>query len=81
MNKKGKGRSLQEWLGPLLLAGSLGLAPFAPEPHLFKQIKSIIEGTFTQPMDWFDLALHGGPWVWLVWVVFKQFKTIQRNKK
>jgi hypothetical protein len=42
---------------------TLGLAPFVPHAHVWKQLVSLAHGTLTAPMDIFDLALHGAPWV------------------
>ena len=50
----------------LLLALTLGLAPFLPEPHLWEKLKMLAGGTLTRPIDIFDLALHGLPWVVLL---------------
>lgn len=44
---------------------TLGLAPFVPEPHLWEKLKMLAAGELTQPMDLFDLALHGAPWLFL----------------
>lgn len=46
---------------------TLGLAPFAPEPHVFGKLKWIMGGADGMgAMDWFDVALHGTPWVMLI---------------
>jgi hypothetical protein len=50
----------------LPLAVFLGLAPFAPEPHLWQKLKMLLAGTLTRPIDIFDLFLHGAPLVLLV---------------
>ena len=51
----------------LMLSLTLGLAPFYPEPHILGKIKWLIGGAVgMQPMDWFDLLLHGTPWVLLM---------------
>jgi len=56
----------------LLVSLTLGLAPFLPQPHLWGKLKWIIEGgAFTgekpmQFMDWFDVLLHGIPWIMLI---------------
>ena len=50
----------------LPLAVFLGLAPFAPEPHLWQKLKMLFAGTLTRPIDMFDLFLHGAPLVLLV---------------
>ena len=46
-----------------LLALTLGLAPFVPEPHLFEKLRMLFGGTLVRPVDMFDLALHGIPWI------------------
>lgn len=57
----------QNFLIALVASLTLGLAPFLPEPHLFGKIKWVLGGADgMQPMDWFDLAMHGAPWFWLV---------------
>ncbi|MCE2935484.1 MAG: hypothetical protein ACK5V5_03295 [Cyclobacteriaceae bacterium] len=46
---------------------SLGLAPFFPEPHLWGKLKWIAGGARgMQPLDWFDTAVHGLPWLLLI---------------
>jgi hypothetical protein len=42
---------------------TLGLAPFTPEPHIWKQIQNLRLGREMLMMDWFDLLMHGAPWV------------------
>ena len=54
-------------LGLLLLASlTLGLAPFTPEPHVWEKLQMLAAGTLSRPIDIFDLALHGAPWVLLI---------------
>lgn len=65
---------------PAILSLTLGLAPFVPEPHIYKQYLNIINGTFTEPIDWFDLAMHGFPWIWLL-VVTVQFFFFRKKKE
>ena len=50
--------SLPHLLIPAVL---LGLAPFAPEPHLVEKLRMLSEGTLHKPIDIFDLLLHGTP--------------------
>jgi hypothetical protein len=45
---------------------TLGLAPFFPHAHVWKQLMNLVHGTLTEPMDIFDLVLHGTPWVLLL---------------
>lgn len=51
--------------GYLILAClTLGLAPFNP-PHLFEKIQMLSAGELNKVIDWFDLLLHGTPWLLL----------------
>ncbi len=62
-NKKGN-LILQFLMASLLL----GLAPWwiNGEPHIIGKIKWLLGGAVgMQPMDWFDLIMHGTPWVLL----------------
>lgn len=45
---------------------TLGLAPFMPEPHIVEKLRMLMKGTLSRPIDWFDLLLHGTPWVLLL---------------
>ena len=49
-----------------LASMTLGLAPFYPHAHIWKQLTNLARGTLSAPIDVFDLALHGAPWVALV---------------
>lgn len=49
----------------ILLALTLGLAPFAPEPHVWEKLKMLAAGMLRRPIDIFDLAFHGAPWLLL----------------
>lgn len=52
--------------GLLILAClTLGLAPFAP-PHIWEKLQMLVKGRLVRPLDWFDLVLHGTPWVLLI---------------
>jgi hypothetical protein len=52
--------------GLLILAClTLGLAPFAP-PHIWEKLQMLAKGRLVRPIDWFDLLLHGTPWVLLI---------------
>lgn len=51
----------------LVASLTLGLAPFAPEPHIWGKLKWVVGGAVgMQTDDWFDLLLHGIPWVLLL---------------
>lgn len=50
-----------------LVSLTLGLAPFFPEPHILGKLKWLAGGANgMQFMDWFDVVLHGTPWVFLI---------------
>ena len=58
---------INSWKSMLLLSLTLGLAPFVPEPHLFGKIRWAMGGAVGMgPADWFDLAMHGTPWILLI---------------
>jgi hypothetical protein len=49
----------------ILVCLTLGLAPFMP-PHIVEKLQMLVKGKLVRPIDWFDLVLHGTPWVLLV---------------
>ena len=49
----------------VIITAFLGLAPFAPEPHVWQKLKMLFAGSLHKPIDIFDLFLHGTPWVLL----------------
>ena len=58
----------------LLVSLTVGLAPFVPEPHVWEKLKWIFSGADDmRPIDWFDLFLHGAPWVLLAYSVINKF--------
>ncbi len=62
---------LNNLLPAVVLVLTLGLAPFSP-PHIIGKVKWVVGGAKgMQPMDWFDLFLHGLPWVFLVFVIIQ----------
>ncbi len=50
----------------VIICLTLGLAPFFPEPHVWEKLKMLFSGQLVKPLDWFDFAMHGLPWVFLV---------------
>ena len=61
----------------ILLCLTLGLAPFFPKPHLWGKLKWIAGGANGMLlMDWFDVVLHGFPWVLLI-----RISILKINKK
>lgn len=56
-----------EWWFVILACLTLGLAPFRPEPHIVGKIRWIAGGAEGMTlMDWFDVLLHGLPWLLLL---------------
>ncbi len=61
----------KNWSLFLIASLTLGLAPFTP-PHLFDKLQWIYNGgafsgdTPMQAVDWFDLLMHGSPWLLLI---------------
>jgi hypothetical protein len=76
------------WKLFLIASLTLGLAPFNP-PHIWGKIQWIIGGNAfsgenaMQSQDWFDVLLHGTPWLLLLISVFLNLfsSTIKENKK
>lgn len=62
-------QKLLEWVdrtplaGFLIVALTLGLAPFVPEPHIWEKLKMLFGGELYRPIDIFDLFFHGVPWL------------------
>ena len=53
-------------LWPAIACATLGLAPFAPEPHVWGKLRWAFGGAAGMgPVDWFDLVMHLSPWIWL----------------
>jgi len=52
---------------PVITSLTLGLAPFAPEPHIIGKLRWVAGGAVDMGLvDWGDLAMHGAPWLWLM---------------
>ena len=49
----------------IILCMTLGLAPYKP-PHIVEKVTMLMQGKLVRPIDWFDLVLHGMPWVLLI---------------
>ena len=49
----------------VLVALTLGLAPFFPEPHIWEKLKMLGAGNLRAPIDMFDLLMHAGPFLLL----------------
>lgn len=70
---------LNNWKIIVLLCLTLGLAPFFPEPHLWGKIKWIAGGAAGMELkDWFDIAMHGTPFILLIRIII--VKIVSQNK-
>ena len=68
-----------DWKLVIMACLFLGLAPFFPEPHLLGKLRWVAGGAIgMQPMDWFDLAWHGLPWLLLLRLVVVKFIVSKR---
>lgn len=63
----------------LVIALTLGLAPFTPQPHVVEKLGMLFNGDLSKPIDIFDLLLHGTPWVLLAMKLVRQ--GLVQNKK
>lgn len=71
---------INNWSTVLILCLTLGLAPFVPEPHILGKVKWVMGGAIgMQPMDWFDLLLHGFPYVLLLRLIFLKITKLKRQ--
>ncbi len=55
----------------ILVALTLGLAPFSPQPHIVEKLGMLFDGSLSRPIDIFDLLLHGAPWLLLILKLFR----------
>ena len=47
------------WPIVIVLCLTLGLAPFTPEPHVWKKLQMLFSGTLKAPVDIFDFKEVG----------------------
>ncbi len=63
-------------LTALMASLMLGLAPFFPEPHIWGKLKWLAGGGIGMKLtDYGDMLMHGAPWLWLAFEIYKYFKT------
>jgi len=72
---------MKKYLGLAIISSlTLGLAPFTPEPHIWKQFLNLKLGREMLFMDWIDILLHGAPWIFLIVVLISMLRK-KRTKK
>ena len=60
----------------LIVCLTLGLAPYLPEPHIVEKFKWIVSDIGQLALiDWFDVILHGFPWVMLILSIIVKLKS------
>jgi hypothetical protein len=60
----------QKYLLIVVVCLTLGLAPFAPEPHIAGKIRWILGGAEGMTLlDWGDTFFHGAPWLVLLYAL------------
>ena len=65
---------LNDWRIIILLCLTLGLAPFCPEPHILGKLRWVAGGADgMQLLDWFDLLMHGFPFILLFRLLIVKF--------
>ena len=65
----------------IIIALTLGLAPFVPEPHVWEKLKMLASGELSKPIDIFDLLMHGTPWVLVILKIGMSLKPGESNSK
>ena len=61
------------WFMVIAFALTIGLAPYAPEPHVVEKLKMLVSGELSKPIDIFDLVMHGTPWILVILKTIRQF--------
>ncbi|MFK7811203.1 MAG: hypothetical protein AB8B59_01840 [Maribacter sp.] len=72
---------INNWKLITLICLTLGLAPFLPEPHIWGKLKWLAGGAEGMKlMDWFDVVLHGFPFVLLLRLLILKLLTLTGEK-
>jgi hypothetical protein len=59
----------------VIAAVLLGLAPVFPQPHLWEKLVMLMNGELWRPVDVFDLLVHGGPLLLVVWKIKRDYSS------
>ena len=66
---------INDWKTVIIFCLTLGLAPFTPEPHIVANLRWVVGGAVGMtPMNWFDLLMHGTPFILLFRLIFLKIK-------
>lgn len=60
-----------DWRILVIACLTLGLTPYFPEPHIWGKLRWVAGGAKGMELvDWWDLIMHGTPWLLLlIWLV------------
>ena len=73
---------INNWQIIVLACLTLGLAPFFPEPHLWGKLKWLLGGgSGMQLLDWFDILMHGLPFILLIRIGFVKLRHSLKNSQ
>ncbi|MFP4845395.1 hypothetical protein [Winogradskyella sp. PE311] len=68
---------INDWRVIILLCLTLGLAPFLPEPHIIGKLRWLAGGANGMaPKDYFDIILHGFPFILLIRLIYLKITAI-----
>ena len=66
------------WSMVLILCLTIGLAPFTP-PHIYEKLLMLANGELSRTIDWFDLLMHGSPWILAIVKAAASLKVFRQN--
>jgi len=58
----------------IVAAVLFGLAPFLSVPHLWEKLVMLSQGELRSTIDIFDLFLHGGPVLLVIWKLKRMYR-------
>ena len=61
------------WPILIVTCATIGFAPLFPEPHVWEKLRMMVQGNLIRAIDWFDLLMHGTPWVLVVLKIWGTF--------
>ena len=68
------------WPILIVACATIGLALLVPEPHVWEKLRMLVQGNLTLAIDWFDLLMHGTPWVLMVLKIWGTFSGRAEDK-
>lgn len=72
---------INDWRLVVLLCLTLGLAPFFPEPHIVGKLRWLAGGAKgMQAQDYFDVVLHGFPFILLIRLLVRSVFKSKKNQ-